>query len=235
MFFAASHFTWAPHSSSNIPCSAVFSHLRTLFIFCLSHNHLTPNHISPSPLFCEELCRSFYWYLTLSALEYPQCHCTHMHPPWPAAWRTGHKPSSLRCSIRSPSSRFQTFSEKTSGCPRAPQNIPHGHCSQLFSFIWSFMCNAIEVLCCFSSLILYNVVERIRVKDTWRVLLSDQLVLESGRWEQCWGDEVDFLLTNLKKQKFRESGDNQKQEGRGAALANLLPRCTIHTYSVFIQ
>lgn len=104
--FATSHFTWAPYSSSNISCSAIFGHLRTLFIFCLSHNKFTPNHNSPSAVFFEELCKSFYWHLTLSVLEYPQCHCVHVHPPRLAAWRTGHKPSSLRCSLRSPSSRF---------------------------------------------------------------------------------------------------------------------------------
>lgn len=37
---------------------------------------------------------------------------------------------------------------------------------------------------------------------------------------------MDFLLTNLKSQKFRESGENF-QEGLGAALAALLARCTI--------
>lgn len=56
----------------------------------------------------------------------------------------------------------------------------------------------------FSSLMLCRIIERIRVKNSRRVLLSDQLLLESGRREQCWEDEVDFLLTSLKSQKFRE-------------------------------
>lgn len=141
--FAAIHFTRVPYSSSNIPCSAMFGHLRTLFIFCLSH--LTLSHNSPSPVFSFEA-----------------------------------------------------------------------------------MCNAIEVLRYFSSLMLCSIVERIRVKNCWRVLLSDQLVLESGRPEHYRGDAADFLLTNVKSQKFRGSGENQKQEGIGAALINLLVTCTVH-------
>lgn len=128
--------------TAKTPFSATFGHLRTLLIFYLSHNHLTPSHKSPSPVFCEELCRCFDWYLTLSALEYPWCHWEHAHPPWLVACRTDHNPSSLRCSLRSSSSRFQTFSEKTEGCSclvRTAQHILHGHWSQLSSFIWSYV------------------------------------------------------------------------------------------------
>lgn len=80
-----SHLSQTWYSSSNIPCSDIFDHLRTLLIFYSSHNHLTPSHKTPSPIFPEELPRPFFWFLTFSALEYPWCLCPPVQPPWLAA------------------------------------------------------------------------------------------------------------------------------------------------------
>lgn len=79
-----SQLSQAPYSSSYIPCSATFGHLRTLLVFCLLLNHLTPSHKTPPPTFPEELCGSFSWFLTFPASEYPRCLCPPPHPPWRA-------------------------------------------------------------------------------------------------------------------------------------------------------
>lgn len=128
------------HSSSDTPCSAIFDHLRTLLIFYLLHNHLTLLHKSP-----EELCKSFYWFLTFSPLKYPQCLCPPVHPPRLAGWRTCHQvpPRKSPCSSQGPSSRIQTFPEKNPACPclvRTQQHVlPMSLCS-------SFLCTLLSVV-----------------------------------------------------------------------------------------
>lgn len=94
------------------------------------------------------------------------------------------------------------------------------------------MGNAIELLCYFSSLMLCRVVERIRVKNSRRVRPVSPGVREM---RAVLGRCGRFLAYQSEKPEVQGSGENQKQEGIGAALADLLARCIKNTYSVFIQ